>query len=88
VALFTFAASGLAVDFDGSGSSDDGSVVSYVWDFGDGSAAGTGAKVSHSYGQAGTYTVRLTVTDNTGLEDPSSKPVTVAAPPVNGAPPP
>ena len=37
VASFTATPDGLSVDFDGSGSSDDGSVVSWEWDFGDGS---------------------------------------------------
>lgn len=53
--------------FDGSGSYDlDGTIVSYFWDFGDGTTA-TGAVVSHSYATVGTYTVVLTVTDNDGL---------------------
>lgn len=64
-ASFTSTASGLKVDFNGSASSDpDGSIVSYAWDFGDSSAAGSGATPSHTYAAAGTYTVRLTVTDN------------------------
>jgi PKD repeat protein len=55
---------GLAVAFDGTGSSDvDGNVVSYTWDFGDG-ATGTGATPTHVYATAGTYTVTLTVTDD------------------------
>ncbi|CAH0305279.1 Protease 1 [Arthrobacter sp. Bi26] len=86
VSLIAETVSGLDVVFDGSGSSDDGSVVSYAWDFGDDSLAGTGPTVRHSYGKAGTYTVRLTVTDNAGVEGTSSKMVTVVALPVNGAP--
>ncbi|WP_306912175.1 M23 family metallopeptidase [Arthrobacter sp. B3I9] len=86
VSLFTAVVSGLVVDFDGSGSSDDGKVVSYTWDFGDGTAAATGPKVRHTYGTAKTYTVSLKVTDNAGLEGTSSQPVTVTAPPVNRAP--
>jgi PKD repeat protein len=59
---------GSAVTFDGSGSSDgDGTIVSYAWDFGDGSTAGSGVNPSHSYATAAIYTVSLTVTDNSGL---------------------
>ena len=56
--------------FKGDGSTDsDGSVVSYVYDFGDGDTkTGTAEKpkVSHKYKKTGTYTVTLTVTDNEG----------------------
>ncbi|MBI4814765.1 MAG: PKD domain-containing protein [Deltaproteobacteria bacterium] len=57
---------GVAVNLDGSGSADpDGTIATYAWDFGD-SGQGTGAMVSHTYAQAGTYTVRLSVTDDDG----------------------
>ena len=63
----TTATVGDPLSFNGSGSKDsDGSIVSYVWNFGDGSTA-NGATATHSYGQAGTYQVSLTVTDNGGL---------------------
>ena len=56
----------LTVSFDGTGSSDpDGWIVSYTWNFGDGST-GSGQTVSHTYTTAGTYTATLTVTDNAG----------------------
>ncbi len=56
------------VYFDGTGSTDsDGTLVSYVWDFGDGSATVTGTNPRHSYLSAGNYVVTLTVTDNEGL---------------------
>jgi PKD repeat protein len=67
VAGFTYAASGTWVDFNASGSYDsDGSVVSYYWDFGDGTT-GSGVTTSHVYPYEGTFTVTLTVTDNSGL---------------------
>jgi PKD repeat protein len=58
---------GQSVAFDGTGSSDpDGSIVSYSWNFGDGSALASGATPSHTYTSIGNYTVTLTVTDNGG----------------------
>ena len=54
----------LTVSFDGSSSSDaDGTIVSFAWNFGDGTT-GFGMTASHTYPTAGTYTARLTVTDN------------------------
>jgi len=41
--------------------------LSYRWDFGDGTQ-GSGPIVSHSYQQAGSYTVKLTVTDKDGAQ--------------------
>jgi PKD repeat protein len=56
----------LAVAFDGSGSHDsDGTIASYAWVFGDGTT-GTGAKPSHTYTAVGSYTAKLTVTDDKG----------------------
>jgi YD repeat-containing protein len=56
------------IDFNGGGSSDsDGSIVSYLWTFGDG-GTGSGAAPLHSYTAVGTYTVSLTVTDNRGAQ--------------------
>ncbi len=52
--------------FDGTGSSDpDGSVVSWNWDFGDGSTS-FGDEIGHVYASEGVYTVTLTVTDDDG----------------------
>ena len=65
-AAFDFEAEGLAVDFDAAASSDpDGTIASYAWDFGDGET-GTGVSPAHTYGAAGSYTVKLTVTDDRG----------------------
>ena len=59
-----------AVSFDGSGSFDPdaGDTLTYDWDFGDGSAHGSGAKPSHTYASANTYSGSLTVTDNHGAK--------------------
>ncbi|PYR56600.1 MAG: hypothetical protein DMF91_21530 [Acidobacteria bacterium] len=65
VASFTVACSGPTCTFDGSGSSDpDGTIASYSWSFGDGQS-GAGATVNHTYA-TGTFSARLTVTDNGG----------------------
>ena len=41
--------------------------TSYLWDLGDGSTS-TEANPRHSYAKAGTYTIKLTVTDATGKQ--------------------
>ncbi len=40
--------------------------VSFSWNFGDGSAPGSGNTVTHSYASAGTFRVTVTVTDSAG----------------------
>ena len=66
------------VQFDGSGSNDpDGTIVSYDWDFGDGST-GAGVNTAHTYGTTGTFTVSLTVTDIDGLTDTATTMATIA----------
>ncbi len=74
---------GTAVPMSAAGSVDpNGSIVSYVWTFGDGTT-GTGAAVSHTYVQDGSYAVRLVVTDNDGLADTVTTSADVAnVPPV------
>jgi PKD repeat protein len=60
---------GSPVSFTGTASDPDGTVVSWKWEFGDGtSESGTGAapSASHSYGTAGGYNARLIVTDDRG----------------------
>jgi alpha-tubulin suppressor-like RCC1 family protein len=58
----------LTVQFDAAGSSDTGgSISTYAWNFGDGSAAGSGVTTGHTFVTSGTFTVILTVTDNGGL---------------------
>lgn len=69
---------GTTFTFNGTGSFDpDGDpLVSYVWNFGDGSANATGSIVTHSFATANTYTVTLTVSDGT-LTDNDTASVTV-----------
>jgi chitodextrinase len=62
----------VAISFNGAASRDpDGSVVSYLWNFGDGTTA-SGVTAVHAYAAAGSYAVRLTVTDNDGLTNSAS----------------
>jgi PKD repeat protein len=62
--------------FDGSASVDaDGTIVSYEWNFGDGSVR-TGMRRVHAYDFAGAYNVTLTVTDDRG-QSTISQPQTV-----------
>lgn len=56
------------VAFNASQSVDDGQIVLFSWDFGDGSN-GTGPVVYHSYSKEGVYNVLLNVTDNDGLSN-------------------
>ncbi|MBX3021994.1 MAG: PKD domain-containing protein [Bdellovibrionales bacterium] len=59
----------LNYSFDGRTSSDpDGTLTSYLFDFGDGNQAQTSA-ANHRFDSIGTYNVTLTVTDNKGAQN-------------------
>jgi PKD repeat protein len=69
----------LAVSFSATGSSDpEGSALSYVWNFGDGTVS-TLQNISKTYSSPGTYTASVTVTDSAGLSNTAS--VTITANP-------
>lgn len=68
VANFAYACTDRTCLFDGSLSSDDAGVVSYVWDFGDG-AGSTSAVPTHTYASQGNYTATLTVWDAAAASD-------------------
>jgi PKD repeat protein len=70
---------GVVVAFNASASKSLSGVASYAWDFGDGSTA-SGVVAQHTFSTAGTYAVRLTVTDTKGLTAWTTKDLTVAAP--------
>ncbi len=57
----------------------DGSIVSWMWDFGDGGISDE-QNPSYSYDNAGTYAVSLTVTDNTSTIESNSLFVSVKEP--------
>jgi PKD repeat protein len=68
-----------AVSFSGAGSNDtDGSIASYAWTFGDGGTA-SGVSTSHTYTAAGSYTAKLTVTDNRGGSGSATVPISANA---------
>ena len=67
------------VNFDGSGSSDNFGIVSYEWNFGDGTVPAMGETTNHTYPMVGLYTVTLTVCDAAGNKDTDVATVTVNA---------
>lgn len=64
------------VQFMDQSSAQDGEIVAWAWDFGDGATA-EGQSPSHKYARPGTYTVKLTVTDDQGLTDETSQEIRV-----------
>ena len=72
----------LAVRFTGSASYDpDGTIASYSWTFGDGTAPDAAANPLHTYFSKGVYTAVLTVVDSAGWSDSESLTITVISPP-------
>jgi len=83
IASFTVSAvlisEGGTIQFNAVQSSDeDGEIVSYVWDFDDGTD-GSGMTVSHTYATVGTYSVYLRVTDDEGATGETRKTIYVEA---------
>ncbi len=81
IARFTYSSENPVVDetifFNASSSFDsDGNITAYDWEFGDG-ANGTGEFVTHCYSSQGNYTVNLTVTDDRGATNSTSKTIKV-----------
>jgi len=82
------AACGQSIIFDGSTSSHTKpgrSIVSYVWNYGDG-ATGTGVTASHAYSGSGSHLATLTVTDNNLPAKTATTTVTVNVNQCNSAP--
>jgi PKD repeat protein len=63
-----------------SSTDDDGSIVTWAWDFGDGNTS-VAQNPSHSFQNPGTYTVSLTVTDNGGASDTHTAIISVSTAP-------
>lgn len=79
VAGFSYDCDALACDFTDS-STDDSSIVSRSWAFGDGQTS-TAVDPSHTYADPGTYSVTLTVTDDDGVSDGQMTQVAVSEEP-------
>jgi len=67
------------------GSTDsDGTIASWSWNFGDGTAADVNQNPTHTFAAAGPYQVALTVTDNGGATNAITQTVTVNSAPQAG----
>jgi PKD repeat protein len=74
----TAVSTGEGLAFDASDSSDvDGTIVSYLWDFGDGNTA-MGLTATHAYADTGTFLVTLIVTDDDGASSSTTQSVEVS----------
>jgi len=81
-ANYTYTCNGLTCQFDGSTSTDsDGSITLFNWQFGD-SSNKAGNPIEHTYTNAGSYNVTLTVTDNAGATSQHTAVIEVVAPKV------
>ncbi len=75
------AVAGAAVLFDARATTDpDGDALTFSWDFGNG-VRGGGERIGHVFDRAGSFTVRLTVSDGRGGVAQAERSVAVAAPP-------
>jgi endonuclease/exonuclease/phosphatase family metal-dependent hydrolase len=81
----TSGVSPLSVSFSSSASDPDGYITSYSWTFGDGNGASI-PNPTDVYVNAGTYTARLTVTDNAGASSSASIQITANSPVTSGIP--
>jgi PKD repeat protein len=76
---FTFACAGLTCSFTDTSADSNGTLTSWSWNFGDGSSS-TLANPTHTFAASGSYAVRLTVTDDDGLETTATQTVAVIKP--------
>ncbi|MBX6388686.1 MAG: PKD domain-containing protein [Frankia sp.] len=77
VAAFTASCTGLTCAADASTSTDPaGAITGYTWSWGDGTVT-SGPTSSHTFTEAGTYVVTLTVTNSAGWTDVTTRTVTV-----------
>jgi PKD repeat protein len=77
----------LDVTFTSTSTDPDGTIGTYRWAYGDGVVAtGNADVVEHTYAEPGTYTVTLTVTDDVGATNATTRTVVVGGAPSNRAP--
>lgn len=84
IAEFTYVCDKLVCTFTDASEDTDGTIASWSWDFGDGTAKGTDQNPVHTYTADGQYPVTLTVTDNDGATNSIEATLTVSA--TNNAP--
>ena len=77
VASFSYSANLLSVSFTNSSSDQDGEIISFEWQFGDGNSS-TAMNPQHDFASAGTYVVTLTVTDNDMQSSSTSQTIVVS----------
>lgn len=80
VASFTTSCADLSCTFTDASTDSDGTISSRVWSFGDGSTS-TEVSPGHTYAASGSYTVKLSVTDDDGATGEQSAQATVGASP-------
>ena len=79
VPVFTWQAKGLTLDLFDASYDPDGTVVAYLWEFGDGTES-TSMDPQHVFDDYGQYLVTLTVTDDEGRSASRSEVVTLSPP--------
>jgi len=79
-AQFSYKCGARQCEFSAGGSTDDRGIVSYAWDFGDGTQ-GSGITLKHSFpGTGGSFLVELTVTDTAGQTSSSRAGISFCGP--------
>ncbi len=87
--VFAQSCTGLTCSVSSQGTTDPntGDVISYSWNWGDGSALSTGASpAAHTYAASGNYTITLTTTDGWGKSASTTRNVSLTEPAGNTAP--
>lgn len=83
VASFTKTCTGLTCNFTSTSTDSDGTIAAYAWDFdNNGTVDSTLPNPSKTFAAGGTYTVKLTVTDNLGASASTTQTVTLNKVPV------
>ncbi|MDQ8180994.1 malectin domain-containing carbohydrate-binding protein [Pelagicoccus sp. SDUM812005] len=67
------------IDFTSTATDSDGTIISYLWDFGDGNVTNT-PNPTHTYNVPGTYEAECTVTDNRGAKASQSINIVITFP--------
>jgi PKD repeat protein len=78
---FSYTTSGLTASFTDKSTDADGTIISRSWDFGDGKGTSTLQNPTYSYTASGTYTIKLTATDDGNVNDTKTKTVSVGVTP-------